>query len=103
MDFFKVNKQMVENSVTMFVGLAELGLALRVVLKFFFTSAGGSFVHWGVSTTDALLAPFRWVFPDPTATAGNWYVDWVALFAMAVYLAGGAILLGLVSRWGNRK
>ena len=104
MDFFKVDKQMVANSVNIFVGLAELLLALRVVLKFFFTSAGGSFVHWGISTTDVLLAPFRGVFPDPSmAPATNWYVDWVALFAMALYMAAGVVLLGVVGKWAGRK
>lgn len=103
MDFYKVNKQMVANFVDIFVGLAELLLALRIVLKFFFTSAGGSFVSWGISTTDVLLTPFRGVFPEPTVTPGNWYVDWVALFAMAVYMAAGVVLLGVVSKWAGRK
>ena len=102
MDYFKVDKEMAANSVKVFVGLAELLLALRVVLKFFFTSAGGSFVSWGVSTTDALLTPFRWVFPDPTMTPGNWYVDWVALFAMALYMSAGAVLIGLVAKWARK-
>lgn len=99
MDFYKVNRQMVANMVNVFVGLAELLLLLRVVLKFFFTTAGGGFVHWAYSTTDVLLSPFRAVFTDATATPGNWYVDWVALFAMAVYMAGGYLLVGLVTRW----
>lgn len=103
MDYLKVDKQMAANSVNIFVGLAELLLALRVVLKFFFTSAGGSFVHWGVSTTDVLLSPFRAVFPDPTMTPGNWYIDWVALFAMALYMAAGVVLIGFVAKWAGRK
>lgn len=99
MDFYKVNRQMVGHSVNVFVGLTELLLALRVVLKFFFTNAGGGFVHWAFSTTDVLLAPFRGVFTNPTHTPGNWYVDWVALFAMAVYMAAGYILVSLAARW----
>jgi len=41
----------------LFLTLAELLLLLRVVLKFFFTSAGGGFVHWAFATTNVLLAP----------------------------------------------
>jgi len=82
----------------LFLTLAELLLALRVILKFFFTSAGGGFVHWAYSTTDVLLAPFRGLYPGVSTTPTNWHVDWVALAAMAVYAAAGSILIGL-ARW----
>jgi hypothetical protein len=105
MDFYRVNRQVVGHMVNLFVGLTELLLILRIILKFFFTTAGGGFVHWAFSTTDVLLAPFRGVFPNPTHAPGNWYVDWVALFAMAVYVAAGYLLVSLASRWtpGNRR
>ena len=99
MDFYKVDKKTVGYMVDTFVGLAELLLVLRVVLKFFFTTAGGGFVHWAFSTTDVLLAPFRGVFPDPTHTPGTWYIDWVALFALTVYPAAG----WLVKSFANRQ
>jgi hypothetical protein len=93
----------VSGMTNLFLGLAELLLFLRVILKFFFTTAGGGFVHWAYSTTDVLLVPFRGVFPNPTATPTTWYVDWVALFAMAVYAAFGALLVGLAAwNWGRR-
>lgn len=81
----------------LFLGLAELLLALRVILKFFFTSADSGFVRWAFSTTDVLLSPFRGIFDDPTGTPGNWHIDWVALFAMAVYAAFAALLVGLAA------
>jgi len=87
----------VSGMVNLFLTLAELLLTLRVFLKFFFTSAGGGFVHWAFGTTNVLLTPFRGVFPHPTATPGNWHIDWVALFAMAVYAAFGSLLIGLAS------
>jgi len=98
MDFYKVDKKTVSYMVDTFVGLADLLLVLRVVLKFFFTTAGGGFVHWAFSTTDVLLAPFRGVFPHPTATPGTWYVDWVALFALAVLPAAGYLVKAYVNR-----
>jgi hypothetical protein len=99
MDFYKVNRQVVGHMINLFVGLAELLLLMRVFMKFFFTTAGGGFVHWAFSTTDVLLTPFRGVFPNPTHTPGTWYVDWVALFAMAVYVAAGYLLVSLAARW----
>ncbi len=103
MDFYKVNKQMVGHSVNVFVGLAELLLALRVVIEFFFTTAGGGFVAWVNYTTDTLLAPFRGVFPNPTHVPGNWYVDWVALFAMAVYMGVAYAFVGVATSWGAKR
>lgn len=99
MDLYRINRQGVGHLVNAFVGLTELLLVLRVVLKFFFTTASGSFFEWAFRTTDVLLMPFRGVFPNPTHTPGNWYVDWVALFAMAVYAAAGYLLVSLAARW----
>jgi len=102
MDFYKVNKDMVGRMVDIFVNVVEILLTLRVIVQFFFTTAGGGFVHWVISTTDVLLTPFRAVFTGGTTAPGNWYIDWVALFAMAVYMAAGYIVLGLATRWGKR-
>lgn len=102
MDFYKVDKSMVGRMVDIFVGLVELMLTLRVIIDFFFTHAGGGFVHWVMSTSGVLLTPFRNVFTGGTMAPGNWYIDWVALFAMAVYMAAGYIVIGLAGRWGKR-
>jgi len=102
MDFYKVNKDMVARMVDVFVGLVEVLLTLRVIVQFFFTTAGGGFVHWVMSTTDVLLTPFRAVFSGGMHAPGNWYVDWVALFAMAVYMAAGYAVVGIAGRWGKR-
>ena len=102
MDFYKVNRDMVGRMVDMFVGLVELLLTLRVIMSFFFTTAGGGFVHWVFSTTDVLLTPFRGVFTGGMHAPGNWYIDWVALFGMAVYMAAGYILLGVAGRWTRK-
>lgn len=102
MDFYKVDRGMVGRMVDVFVGLAELMLTLRVIVNFFFTHAGGGFVHWVLSTSSVLLTPFRAVFTGGTTAPGNWYVDWVALFAMAVYMAAGWLLLGYAGRWTRK-
>lgn len=98
MTFYRSNRQMVGHLVNGFVFFAELLLLLRVVLKFFVAEANSSFVHWAFTTTNTLLEPFRGVFTNPTHTQGSWYVDYVALFAMAVYAAAGYILISLAAR-----
>lgn len=90
----------VSGPVGLFVTLAEFLLALRVFLKFFFTTADSGFVHWAFATTDVLLSPLRGVFVDPTsAHATNWYVDYPALFAMAAYAVLGALMVALAASW----
>lgn len=94
----------VSSMTNLFLTLAELLLLVRVVVHFFFTTASGSFFHWVYYTTDVLLSPFRGVFVHATATPGHWYVDFPALFAMAVYAAFGGLLVGLTAwNWGNRR
>lgn len=94
----------VSGTTNLFLTLAEVMLLVRVIVHFFFTTASGSFFHWVYYTTDVLLAPFRGVFPNPTATPGHWYIDFPALLAMAVYAAFGGLLIGLVGwNWGLRR
>lgn len=90
----------VSGPVGLFVTLAEFLLALRVFLKFFFTTADSGFVHWAFATTDALVSPLRGMFVNPASAHGtNWYVDFPALFAMAAYAVLGALLVALAANW----
>ena len=92
-------KQMVAWMVDLFVGVAELLLALRVVLRFFNGNPDATFVHWCYTSTAVLLEPFRNVFTTTGAVTRGWVVDYVALFALAVYAMAGYLALGLVNRW----
>lgn len=94
----------VASTTSFFLTWAELLLFARVFVHFFFTTASGSFFSWVYYTTNVLLAPFRGVFPNPTATPGHWYVDFPALFAMAAYAAFFGLLVGLTTwNWGARR
>ncbi len=99
MDFYKVSKQSMAGMVNLFVSLAELLLALRVVLRFFNGNPDATFVHWAYTNTQVLLEPVRNVFVSAGVIERGWVVDYVALFAMAVYAAGGYLLIGLIGRW----
>jgi uncharacterized protein YggT (Ycf19 family) len=94
----------VSSIVNFFLFWAESLLLVRVIVHFFFTTASGGFFSWVYYTTAPLLSPFRNVFVNPTATPGSWYVDFPALFAMAVYGAFGALLVGLAAwRFGYKR
>lgn len=96
------HRQMVAWLVNFFVGVAELLLALRVALRFFNGNPDATFVHWAYANTNVLLEPLRGVFPSAGFIERGWVVDFVALFAMAVYAAAGVMLLGLVARWARK-
>jgi|GEM_PF-1266676 len=90
----------VSTIVGFFLALTELLLALRIFLKFFFTTADSGFVHWAFATTDTLLSPVRGIFVNPTSAHGtNWYVDFPALFVMAAYAVLAALMVALAANW----
>ncbi len=102
MDLYKVSKQSVAGMVNLFVGLAELLLVLRVVLRFFNANPDATFVHWVYSNTQILLEPLRNVFTTSDVVARGWVVDFVALAGLAFYAAVGYLVVGLISRWVKR-
>lgn len=103
MNLYMSSKQIMATMVNVFVTLATLLLALRVVLKFAVAETDASFVQWAFRVSEPLLEPFRNIFTGAQAS-GSWVIDWPALFAMAVYAAAGLVLVGWAGRWGgNRK
>lgn len=97
------HKQSVAAVTHFFVGVTELLLALRVVLRFFNGNPDATFVHWVYTSTNTLLEPFRNVFTSTGVVHRGWVVDFVALFAMAVYAVAGYVVLGLANRWAGKR
>jgi len=93
----------VEWLIHFFVTVAELLLALRVVLRFFNGNPDASFIHWAYTSTGTLLEPLRGVFPSASVVHRGWVVDYVALFAMAVYAAAGYLLVALLANWSGKR
>jgi uncharacterized protein YggT (Ycf19 family) len=89
--------------VHFFVGVAEVLLLLRVVLRFFNGDPGASFVNWVYTVTAPLLEPLRGVFTSFDVVNRGWVIDYVALFAMVVYAVAGYIVVGSLGRWANKK
>ena len=91
-------KQMVSWMVMFFTLTANSLLALRVVLRFFNGNPDATFVHWCYTSTQTLLEPFRNVFTSSNVVTGGWVVDYVAIFAIAVYASAGYIVGAHVNR-----
>lgn len=92
-------KQVANSMVMLFVGLTELLLLLRVALRFFNGNPDATFVNWAYTNTQTLLEPFRNVFTSVDVVARGWVVDYVALFAMAVYAVVGYWVVSYMRNW----
>ncbi len=65
------------------LGVIEVGLAFRFVLKLFEANAGSGFVDFVYGVTGFLVAPFVSVFSTTNVT-GNIF-EWTTILAMFVY------------------
>ena len=78
------------------IGVIELLLAARVILRALGANAGSAFVAWIYGTTDQLLLPFFGSFPS-VALSGVYVIEFSTLFAMIVYAFLGWALIRLVA------
>lgn len=91
----KTNPQILVSLVNFIVGLVELFLGLRIVLKLFGASTAAPFVQWIYETTEPLLAPFAGMFPSPRLSDG-FILEFSALFGLMVYAFVGYLLTDLL-------
>jgi hypothetical protein len=82
--------------VSVFIGIAEFILGLRILFRLFDANPAASFVSWVYSTSDTLMAPFRGIFP-PATFEGGITLDVSAIFTAIMYLVFGAVLMGLLA------
>lgn len=74
------------------MGLVELLISLRIILKLFGASTAAPFVQWVYETTAPLLQPFLGMFPSPNLT-GGFVLEFSAIFGLMVYAFIGYLLL----------
>lgn len=98
------HRQSVAALIHFVVGVAEVLLLLRVVLRFFNGDPDATFVNWAYTVTAPLLEPLRGLFTSTDVISRGWVIDYVALFAMVFYAVLGYVLVGLLShRLWNRR
>lgn len=73
------------------LGVTEVLLGFRFVLKMLAANAGTGFVSFIYSVTGPLVAPFRGIFPTPVS--GGSVFEWSTIVAAVVYVC---IAWGLV-------
>lgn len=90
--------------VGLFVGLAELLLTLRALLRFFNGNPEASFISWVYRNTEPLLEPLRGVFPNSWNDVGpGWNIDFPTLFAMAAYAVLGALMVSWAGKMAGKS
>ncbi|HCR80890.1 MAG: hypothetical protein UY13_C0002G0063 [Candidatus Pacebacteria bacterium GW2011_GWB1_47_8] len=98
----RMPSEMLVNLVNFIVGLVELFLGLRIVLKLFGARTVAPFVDWVYDTTEPLLSPFAGMFPSPTIE-GGFIVEFSALFALMVYAFVGYLLVDVLDAMTYRN
>jgi hypothetical protein len=73
------------------MGIVEILLALRFLLKLFAANPQANFVNWIYETTQPLLQPFLLAFPAPSIK-GGFILEFTTLFAIFAYAFAGYIL-----------
>lgn len=77
------------------VGIVELLLGFRIVLKLLGARPAAPFVSWIYNTSAPLLAPFEDMFPT-TSLGGSFTLEASALFALLAYACAGYLLETLI-------
>jgi hypothetical protein len=82
------------------IGLAEIVLFLRIILRLFAANPTASFVHWTYTTSNTLLEPFRGIFQTAVIDKSH-VLDFTALFALLVYGILSALLIYIIDFLGT--
>jgi YggT family protein len=91
-----VGSSIIIGLVDFFIGLVELLLGLRVILRLFAANPDSPFVHWIYATSGTVMAPFRGIFPTEVIHRGGYVLDISAIFAMIVYAVIGYLIVSLL-------
>ncbi|WP_407270540.1 YggT family protein [Radiobacillus sp. PE A8.2] len=81
--------------INIVIGIAQLILGLRIILKLFGANKTAPFVQWIYETSAPLLYPFEGIFPS-AALEGRFVIEFSALFAVIIYSLIGYFLTKLI-------
>jgi hypothetical protein len=84
------------------MGIVEILLTLRFVLKLLAANPSASFVDWTYETTRPLLQPFLFAFPTPSIK-GGFVLEFTTLFAILAYAFIGYVLQQVLEILAGRE
>ncbi|MRH42127.1 hypothetical protein GH741_05485 [Aquibacillus halophilus] len=88
-------KPIIIHLINIVIGIAQLILGLRIVLRLFGANETAPFVRWIYETSAPLLYPFEGIFPTANLD-GTFVIEFSALFATIIYTIVGYALTRLV-------
>jgi hypothetical protein len=88
--------------LTFVIGLVEILLVFRFILKLLAANPNAGFVQWIYENSYPLLRPFLFAFPTPSVR-GGFTLEFTTLFAIFAYAFIGYILQELLELLGGRK
>lgn len=94
--------RLLKEFATFIIGLIELLLMFRFVLRLLAANPRADFVAWIYSTTEPLLRPFAFAFPTP-AVGGGFVLEFTTLFALFAYAFIGYLLQELLDLLAGRR
>lgn len=77
-------------------------LTFRFVMLLAGASTTSSFVRFIYRTSDAVMAPFRGIFPPQVSEDGVHYLDFSALFAIVVYALLAWWMASMIRKWERK-
>ena len=80
--------------INIVVGIIELLLTFRLILKFLVVNEGTPFVAWLYGVTARFVAPFAKISPD--LKFSGFVVDLATLVALIVYAIAGYLILMII-------
>ncbi len=83
--------RLLKDLASFIVGLIEILLVFRFLLKFLGASSASPIVAWIYSTTAPLLQPFLFAFPTPSVQ-GGFTLEFTTLFAMFAFAFVGYLI-----------
>lgn len=87
------------------IGVVEVLLSLRFLLRLLGANSQASFVGWIYETTQPLLQPFLFAFPTPSIK-GGFVLEFTTLFALFAYAFIGYIfqeLLDMINGYSHPR
>jgi YggT family protein len=94
--------KLLRDLLNLVLGLIEVFLVLRFVLKLLAASPKAEFVSWLYANTQPLLQPFTLAFPTPSLK-GGFVLEFTTLFALFAYAFVGYLLQQLLEILDKKK
>ena len=94
--------KLIKELAALTIGLVEVLLVFRFVLKLLSANPAAGFVAWIYENTFPLLKPFLFAFPTPSVR-GGFTLEFTTLFAIFAYAFAGYIIQELLEIVDKRK